>query len=278
MFSKRMVLIVGVIILVAVNMIWLSVNSKSPYPSSKMGRNMVSIISPFQGVVTRANKLIGDIWRHYFDLVSTAAENDRLRKELNIALEKNNRLREAELSNIRLRNLLHFQHITSASGVAAEVVGRDPSPWFKTIIINKGRADQLDKGMPVVVPQGVVGVIIDVSAYYAKVLLIIDQNSAVDAIVQSSRARGIIKGDPNGRCIFHYVLRRHEINVGDTVLTSGLDRVFPKGLRVGNVSEVIKLNAGIFQEVAVTPHVDFEKLEEVLVLQPPSSHEFTENP
>jgi rod shape-determining protein MreC len=150
--------------------------------------------------------------------------------------------------------------------LAAEVIGRDPSSWFKTIIVNKGMEDGVQEGVPVVVPEGVVGLVVEVASNYSKVLLIIDQNSAVDGLVQRTRSRGVIQGNPSGECIFKYVLRKHEVILGDTVVSSGMDGVFPKGLRIGRVSEIIKLNAGIFQEIIVTPYVDFEKLEEVLII------------
>jgi rod shape-determining protein MreC len=156
------------------------------------------------------------------------------------------------------------------------VVGRDPSPWFKTLIINKGYLDGVTKASPVVVPEGIVGLVVAITAHYAKVLLIIDQNSAVDAKVQATRARGIVKGDPTGRGSFNYVLRKHDISLGDSVITSGLDGVFPKGLPIGRVSEIVRLSAGIFQEIAITPYVDFDTLEEVLVLAPPELHDFQE--
>ena len=106
--------------------------------------------------------------------------------------------------------------------------------------------------------------------------MLIDPNSAVDALVQQTRARGIVKGGGPDYCVFDYVLRKHEISVGDTVVSSGLDGVFPKGLRVGRISEIVRLNAGIFQKVSVTPYVDFEILEEVFIISEPASEELPE--
>ena len=126
--------------------------------------------------------------------------------------------------------------------------------------------------------EGIVGQIIGVSRWHAKVLLVIDQNSAVDALVQSSRARGIVKGESTERCQLKYVLRKHEINLGDTVISSGLDGVFPKGLRVGRVSSVVRPNSGIFQSVSVAPYVDFETLEEVLIILNRPEQQFSERP
>jgi rod shape-determining protein MreC len=142
----------------------------------------------------------------------------------------------------------------------------DPSPWFRSIMIDKGFSDGIRKGFPVVVPEGVTGQIIEVTKHYSKVLLLTDRNSAVDSLVQKTRARGIIRGSSEQLLSFQYVLRKYEIHKGDTVISSGLDGVFPKGLRVGRVQDIVRKNSSIFQEVSVIPFVDFEKLEEVMVI------------
>ena len=266
MFSKRMMMIVGAIVLIAVNVIVLSVNSKNRAPKTPIGKIALSILSPFQEFVTDSIHSLQNIWRHYFYLVRVAKQNDRLVKQLEAVVEKNNALKEMELSHERMCSLLGFQASLTQQSVAAEVVGKDPSAWFKTVIINKGKRDGVDRGMPVVTPAGIAGLVTDVSPEFSKVLLVIDQNSAVDALTQSTRARGIIKGDPAGGLTLEYILRRHDVNKGDVVISSGLDNVFPKGLRIGYVEDVIKPDAGIFQQVLVRPYVDFEKLEEVLVV------------
>ena len=132
--------------------------------------------------------------------------------------------------------------------------------------MDKGIRDGVRQGAPVVIPEGIVGVVVEASGRYAKVLLLTDPNSAVDALVQQTRARGIVKGGGADYCVFDYVLRKHGISVGDTVVSSGLDGVFPKGFRVGRISEIVRQNAGIFQKVSVTPYVDFEILEEVFII------------
>lgn len=268
MFSKKMLMIVGAVVLIAVNIIILSVTSRR-FPSYGLGRTVITIVAPFQEIVTDSVRFVKDIWRHYFFLVSAAKENDQIRRSLRHALEMGNRYNELNLSNNRLRELLNFKTSVSRPVTAAEVIGIDPSPWFKTIIIDKGKADGLEKGLPVVIPEGITGQVTDVADGYSKVLLIIDQNSAVDAIVQRTRARGIIKGESLGRCYFQYVLRKYDVKIGDAVVSSGLDGVFPKGLRIGHVSSVVRPSSGIFQEVTVTPYVDFETLEDVLILLNP---------
>ncbi|MGD9209567.1 MAG: rod shape-determining protein MreC [Desulfobacteraceae bacterium] len=278
MFSKKMVMIVGVVVLIAVNIIILSVNTKQTHPSYGLGRVALSLLGPFQEGVTHSVHFLRRIWANYFDLVSASMENAQLRKELNQALEDRNLYNETLLANIRYRNLLNFKQYIASPVLAAEVIGRDPSPWFKTIIVNKGSDDGVKQGAPVVVPEGIAGLVVEVASNYAKVLLIIDQNSAVDGLIQRTRSRGVIKGDSSGKCILKYVLRKHDVSLGDTVVSSGLDGVFPKGLRIGRVSEIVKLNAGIFQEILVTPYVDFEKLEEVLIVAKVPEHDFLSQP
>ena len=266
MLSKRMVLIIGVLVLIFVNIIILSLVGRTRFPDWAVTRVAITITSPFQELTAYSIRFIRDIWEHYFFLVSVSYENDMLRKALNEATKKNNQCIETSYSNKRLRKLLNFQKSTEEEFIAAEVIGRDPSPHFKSIIIDKGLEDGLKKNLPVVVPEGIAGQITDLTDHYSKVLLIVDPNSSVDALVQRTRARGVIKGLSAGKFVYKYALRKHDIAIGDIIVSSGLDGVFPKGLRIGHVSEVVKGNSGIFQDVVVTPFVDFEKLEEVLVV------------
>jgi len=265
MFSKKMALIVGGIVLITVNVILLSITSKSR-STLGVGRVGLSFVAPFQELVTRSVRFTRGVWEHYFFLVSVAQENNILKKMLNESIEKNNQWHEIELANTRLRNLLNFQKAPTNRVVAAEVIGKDPSGWFKTVVIDKGKAEGLQKGLPVVLPQGIVGQVIEVSSHYSKVMLVIDRNSAVDALVQRSRARGIIKGASADQCRFEFVLRKHDVQIGDTVISSGLDGVYPKGLRIGRVSDLSERKSDIFYDITVAPFVDYETLEEVLVI------------
>jgi len=277
MFSKKMIMIVCAIVLIAVNFIILSVNSQDRTPSTRTGQVALFFVSPFQKFASSGIHLAHNIWRNYFDLVNVSQQNDNLVKALKIANEKNNSLRELELSHARLQSLLGFKPGLNRQVAAAAVVGKDPSPWLKTVVIDKGTSEGVQRGMPVVTPDGIAGLVTDASTHYSKVLLITDQNSAVDALTQSTRSGGVVKGEPSGKLRLDYVLRRHEITKGDIIVSSGLDGVFPKGIRVGYVHEVIKPNSGIFQEVSLTPYVDFEKLEEVLVIiDSPEAVKFSE--
>jgi len=273
MFSRKTVIIGGIIVLIIASISLLSF-TRNRYGSFEAGRIAIAFIAPFQKAAGAATDILKRTWSHYFSLVTTAKENDRLRKALGYAEAERNRLQEMEFANYRLRRLLRFKKATSSSVIAAEVTGRDPSSWFKAVIINKGKSDGLKKGMPVIIPEGIAGRVAEVTSHYAKVLLIFDQNSAVDAFVQRTRARGIVKGEATGKCVLKYVLQKHDIRVGDVVVSSGWDGVFPKGLRIGYVSGVVKRTSGMFQEVKVTPYVDFGKLEEVLVILNSSEYDF----
>ena len=269
MFSKRMILIAVVILLVAVNVILLTVTGKHTQAPSGLGRSALVVVAPFQKELSAFMQSVKGVWNHYFFLVSASQENQRLKRELGQRLKELNTCNETELANTRLRHLLAFEPKIKQTMIAAQVVGKDPSPWSKTVIVDKGTKEGVRQGAPVVVPEGIVGVVVEASGNYAKVLLLIDPNSAVDALVQKTRARGIVKGGGADYCVFDYVLRKHTISVGDTVVSSGLDGVFPKGLRVGRISEIVRQNAGIFQKVSVTPYVDFEILEEVFIIVDP---------
>jgi rod shape-determining protein MreC len=273
MLSKRMVVIVVVILLAFFNMTILTVTSKRGMSApSGVEKHIFPVVAPFQKVMIRTIRSMKGVWEDYFYLVTVSKENSELKKALSLAYEKNNRIIEIELFNSRLREFLKFKEKTNSKILAAEVIGKDSSAWFKTIVIDKGIKDGVVKGLPVVVPEGIAGQVIEVAERYSKVLLIIDRNSAVDALVQRTRARGIIKGESTDKCFFEYALRKYDIKNDDIIVSSGLDGVYPKGLLLGKVSEVVRKNSGIFQEVNVTPFVDFEKLEEVLVVLIPPKH------
>jgi rod shape-determining protein MreC len=270
MFSKKTVVIIGVFFLIIANILILSVISQR-YPTTGPGGFTISLLAPFQEAIASSSRFVKGIWRHYFRLVLVSEENDQLRRQLARAEEMKNEWAEARLANDRLRRLMDLGEGFSQALVYAEVIGRDPTAWFKTVIINKGHRDAVAVGMPVVVPEGIVGQVVEVSGHYAKVLLIVDQNSAVDALVQRTRARGVLKGEFADQCRLEFVLRKEDVQVGDTVVSSGFDNVFPKGLRIGAIKDVTTEATEMFYTIIVGPYVDFEKLEEVLVVVTPKT-------
>jgi rod shape-determining protein MreC len=268
MFSKKTMVTVGAVALIA---LYIIVFSFAYLRKSSLGdaatRTALFFATPFQAVFSHSIGFADDVWSHYFKLVSVSKENDALKKALAAAVARENEYREMELANNRLREFVELKKTSSLHLSAAEIIAKDPSPWYKTVIINKGTDEGVTAGFPVIVPQGVVGYVLSAGRRSAKVLLIVDRNSAVDALVQRTRARGLVQGTAGSLCRFDYALRKLDIKVGDVVVTSGFDGIYPKGIRVGHISKIVRRNAGLFQEVEVTPYVDFTKIEEVMVAQ-----------
>jgi len=227
---------------------------------------IVELTAPIQKLIQRSVDATEGLWLNYFALVNVRHENARLLQEIRTLRMENDQYREVAAANKRLKELLQFKETISWPVLAAQVIGRDPSGWFESVIIDKGSNAGLTVNMPVVDARGVVGRLVSVSPGYAKVLLIIDQNSAVDTLVQRSREKGIVKGLSTEFCKLDYLVKTSDVLVGDRVVTSGMGRVFPKGLPVGEVVEVSNIPWELFKEIKVRPMVDFAKLEEVLVV------------
>jgi rod shape-determining protein MreC len=245
----------------------MTMSSTQFLPTSGVERLFISITSPFQLAVSKTIYFTQNIWNTYFMAVLAVKENIELKKQLERATEIKNRYEELELENIRLKKFVNFTDAVPDIYVAAQIIARDPSPWFKTIMIDKGSIDGLVKGSPVLVPEGIVGQIIKVARNYSRVLLITDRNSAVDSLIQNSRVRGIVKGNNEDPCSFLYTLRNDEVKEGEMIISSGLDQVFPKGMKIGRILKVTKVHSQLFQNITLETSVDFNKIEEVLVFK-----------
>jgi len=226
----------------------------------------IEITAPIQKIFIGTISAAKDIWTNYFYLVETRQENLRLNNKINLLEIENSRYQEILLANQRLQQLLKFQENTEEALLPARVIGWDSSVLFKSIIIDKGEKNGLKTNMPVVNAKGAIGRTISVSPNYAQVLLITDQNSAVDGMVQRSRCRGMLKGKGLRECSFDYVIKACDIETGDAIITSGLGRAFPKGLYLGRVKKINDSPDKLFKDVTIAPGVDFSKLEEVLVI------------
>ncbi len=227
---------------------------------------VIEITAPFQKLIKQTTKSTEELWLNYFRLVDVHHENTQLKNEIHALKMANSRYRELLATQERLEELLQFKQTINRPVLAAQVIGRDPTGWFKSVIIDKGKWEGLRLDMPVVNAFGVVGRVVSVSSNYAKVLLIIDQNSAVDCLVQRSRDRGMLKGLMSEICKLDYVAKSNDITVGDIVVTSGLGGVFPKGLPVGRILDVKEISGELFKDIKIRTAVDFSKLEEVLVI------------
>ena len=226
----------------------------------------LEIIGPLQTAVTKVTNYTGPIWKNYIALVHVRQENEQLRMELQQYKAANIEYREARATNMRLQKLLELKESLPPPTLTAEIIGQDPSLWFRTLTINRGSSDGVQKGMPVVTVEGVVGQVLTSSPNYSKVLLATDPNSAIDVLTQRTRVQGIVKGLGRDAYALNYVLKSALVDEGDFILTSGLGGVFPKGLIVGTVSKVKKTRRGMFQEIEVKPAVDFTQLEHLIII------------
>jgi rod shape-determining protein MreC len=230
-------------------------------------RLLVEIGVPLQRIATLPVEQAARWWDDYLDLRGVRARNAELERELSRMREENLQYREAIVASERFERLRGFNESQNLeSMVPADVIAKDLSGWFHAILIDRGASSGIRPGMPAITDSGLVGLVIGTTPNHSKLLLLTDPQSRVDVFVQRSRARGTLQGDAQGLCQLVHVLREADVELGDLVLTSGQDGIFPKGLIVGRATEVEREPYGLFQTVKVAPAADLEGLEEVFVI------------
>ncbi len=267
--SRKYSLFIFITLLLLFALVLMSLRAKQRKGVELFDALLMEICSPFQKGSTLIIRTVQGTFQKYVFLVNLEKENRRLKQRIAELQEENNQAKEMKLTMDRLKNLLQFRQENTQTMIGAEVIGQDPSSWFKSVTIDKGERDGVKKGMAVISAAGVIGQILKTAPHYATVLLITDYNSAIDSIVQRTRAKAIVEGNGENRCQLKYLLRTEEVAVGDAVVTSGLAGNFPKGLRVGEVKKVDKKGHGVFQYAELVPSVDLSKLEEVFVVMEP---------
>ena len=241
-------------------------NGRTPARNDHLGRFFLEVMAPLQRSATAVENAITGSWRGVGDLVHARSENAALREQARQLHRELDRLAEVDLENARLRKLLDFRDTLVGDVLTARVIGRDATGLARTLTIDRGERDGVVKGAAVLAPAGVVGQVFLASAHAARVLLITDHNSGLDAIVQRTRARGIVEGTVTEGCGLKFVKRTEDLQPGDIVVTSGVDGIFPRGLPIGRIQAVDKQGQGLFQYAQIDPAVDVERLEEVLVI------------
>jgi len=218
-------------------------------------------LGPLQSFFTKASLGTTKFKDRYIALWNLQAENERLRQELETYHAQLDEYRDAYSRNRFLETALEFKRQNTFPALMARVVGKDPSFWFQTLIVDRGENDGVVIGMVARSFQGVVGQVVQVSDNYSKILLANAPSSAIDAIVQSSRVRGILKGAGEQGYILQYVLKNAKVKVGDQIVTAGIGGVFPSGITLGTVSKVYSKRRGMFLDIMVEPAVDFSRME-----------------
>jgi rod shape-determining protein MreC len=229
----------------------------------------------------------------FADVNTLRTQLKQLQSQLDAAKISQLRVTELEKENTLLRQQLGYKQsnpdfdlvgaaVLERNPDLARVTGQDPTNLTRFIILDQGSAQGVKVGMPIVTPQGLVGRITAIGTNWAKAILIIDPSSSVNAVVQSTRATGVIQGESSNpaanNLIIKYVPQGEAIKVGDTVLTSGMGGTFPKRLVIGQVTEVRQRDIELFQEAIIQPSVDFTRLEYVLVLKKFTPSDITQEP
>jgi rod shape-determining protein MreC len=208
-------------------------------------------------------------WSGYVGLRHLKAENDVLKRDLaaaQIAVQEQRALADRTRG---LEKLLDLREQTRLSTVAAEIIGAAATPDFRTLTIDKGTRDGIKADMSVIAPAGIVGRLVVPSLRSAKVQLLIDRNAAAGAIIERTRAQGVVVGSGDDRLRLEYMSEVFDVVVGDVVVTSGIDGIYPKGFVIGQIESVERAGSA-YKNISIKPAVDFSALEEVLVVLTPT--------
>ncbi len=221
--------------------------------------------SEVQRLTTTGVLGVRTLWNRYVALGDVEAENRELRRtmqELQVQLQEERAIAQR---TEELRRLLELRERAGLATAAAEVIAGGADPNFRTITIDKGQAHGLARDMAVISPAGVVGRVILASPRASKVQLIVDRNAAVGALIERTRAQGLVLGFGDAMLQMEYVPGTADVKPGDLVVTSGIDGIYPKGFVIGTVG-LVDRGPGTFHTISVQPSVDFSRLEDVLIV------------
>ena len=259
---KSLVLLAGVIVL---QVLLLAVQIKRDTQGRLIRVWTVGAVSPLERAGSYGFGWIRNVWHHYFALQNTTKENEQLRHEIDVLKLQNAQLQGKAAEADRLAVLLNFrQSHADVPMLGARVIGASAGTASLTIQLDRGERDGIRKNMGVITPDGVVGKIIEVYANASQVLLLTDKESGVGAMLADSRIQSPVGGQGEPLLAMKYVANDDTVNVGERVVTSGMDRIFPRDLPVGTITEIKPGNP--FKQIRVKPAADLERLEEVIVL------------
>ena len=227
---------------------------------------LFDLAAPLQDLIASPVDKARGLWASYVDLLGVREENERMRRRVADLEEENLQYREALVASGHLQQIAAMRDDFEIPMLPSEVVGLDVVPWFRSVLVDRGGVHGVQAGNPVITAEGVVGLVTATSSRAAKTMLLLDRQSAIDGIVQRSRARGMVRGRGTDELEFEFVVRGGDVRAGDVVITSGLGGVYPKGLRIGEVVEVADPGGRLLQTASLRPAVDFGRLEQVFVM------------
>lgn len=231
-------------------------------------RLVVEVVAPLQKGITSSRAELNDLVDNYVRIVNTSKENVYLKEKIGRLENDLFQMEEIRRENFRLKQMLRYSEDIQQDKILAQVIGWDSANQFKVLRLNRGESDGIQLMAPVITHKGLVGYVYRLGSHYADVLTILDPNNRVDALIERTRTHGIVEGVFNHRCALKYVNRNEPIEVGDKMITAGVGGIYPKGIKVGIITNIDRETAGMTLGVEITPSVDFHKLEEVLVLLP----------
>ena len=220
-------------------------------------------------VVASLDQSVSGVWHRYVALQGIEEENRRLRQDIEWLQGQNSQLREEAAATQRLTALLQFKQQAIPTMVAAQVIGRDATNRYRSVILNKGDSDGIQPDMGVITPAGVVGRVVKTTSVSSVVLLITDPNNAIAGLIQRTRDEGIVEGTSKGQVRLKYIPLLSGVREGDRVVTSGLVGGFPRGLAIGTITGIDKEEGALFQSAELALEVNVDRVEEVLVIQAP---------
>jgi rod shape-determining protein MreC len=253
------------------NLVIMAVDARDSTSKQRLFRVWIqAIASPVQGASSRASGAGSGFIREIINFRSAAAENEQLKQKLSTTEVELQNARQAAEENERLKGLLNLKQQTGYDQVAAHVIARDSSVWFNTVTLDRGTSSGVELNMPVVTAGGIVGRIIAVSPWTAQVMMITDEKAAAGAVVGqlgASGALGSVRGlGEQGLIEMRYVSGLEKVDVGDYILTTGQDGIYPPGLTVGEVVSVKSGTATQAHQILIKPGAQLDQLEEVAVL------------
>jgi rod shape-determining protein MreC len=225
------------------------------------------ITTPAHTVLAKANRLAVGLWSSYLEWKNVRAENVRLREELQRLRVLTLQASETAEENRRLRGLLDLQSRLPLATMSGEIIAREWGGWVRSLTVNRGRGDRVARLTAVIAPHGLIGRVVDVRPGSSVVQVLTDPASTIGAHVVRTRTPGIVEGESRGTLRFKYMARDGAgIQIGDTVVTSELGGLFPRGIPIGRVVAIDNRGSALFHYAALEPAVDFSRIDEVLLL------------
>ena len=265
-FARRRQFVVFIVLcILALGVLTNQVRSPEQRRIGWLGVAVQVVLAPMASGLSRIGDAVDRGWALITEIGRLRTENRRLAAEVARLREENAQLQDAAQEAQRLRSLMAVRQ-QSFRTVSARVIGRDPSHWFNTLLIDRGPRDGVRRNDPVVTSEGLVGHVIEASGGWARVLLVLDPRSAIGVLVGRSRDAGVAEGQGQPMLRVKYLSRDAEIQPGDQVVTAGLGEIYPRGLVVGTVVDVSRGEGDLFREALVRPAADLNHLEEMVIL------------